>query len=174
MMPHIKKILFATDLSKQARKAFGYAASLSDHYGAQLVILHVMEETSPSVDSLVMNVVGPERLKEMREQSEQTARGVLIGKKRNREEGLIQDAIGELCNEMQATGDWKQSGGDEIVVTPGNVVEEISRIAGERDCDLIVMGHYSRSMLSKAVMGSVTRGVLKQGQYPVLIVNLEK
>ena len=33
MLPDIKKILYATDLSESARYAFGYAASLADCYG---------------------------------------------------------------------------------------------------------------------------------------------
>ena len=46
MIPEIKKILYATDLSENARFAFGYAASLANRYGAQIVMLHVIEEIS--------------------------------------------------------------------------------------------------------------------------------
>lgn len=174
MIPQIKKILFATDLSAQARKAFGYAISLADRFQAGLVILHVMEETSPSVDSLIMNVVGEERLKAMRARSEQSAREVLIGKRRSRDGGLIQDAIGELYQEMSTTNPPGPVDPDGIVVTHGNVVEQVLQTAETTGCDFIVMGNYARSRLSKAVLGSVTRGVLRQGRFPVLLVNLEK
>ena len=133
-----------------------------------------MAETSPSVDSLVMNVVGAERLKAMRAQSEQAARDILIGKKHDRDHALLHDAIGELCQEMKATAGGDASGADEIVVTQGNVVEEVLKTAEATGCDVIVMGHYARSGISKAVLGSATRGVLRQGRFPVLLVNLEK
>ena len=48
MLPNIKMILYATDLSESARHAFGYAASLADRYGAKIVILHVIEDFSPA------------------------------------------------------------------------------------------------------------------------------
>ncbi|RLF56739.1 MAG: universal stress protein, partial [Thermoplasmata archaeon] len=47
MVPEIKKILYPTDLSKNARYAFSYAASMANHYGAGVTILHVLEEPSP-------------------------------------------------------------------------------------------------------------------------------
>lgn len=174
MTPQIKKILFATDLSAQARKAFGYAASLAGHYCADLVILHVMEETSPSIDSLVANVVGVERLKALRAESEQAAREILIGKRRDREHGLLREVIGELRKEAGAAIDGEPVAPDEIVVTKGNVVEAVLQTAEATGCDLIVMGHYVRSGLSRTVLGSATRGVLRQGRFPVLLVNLEK
>ncbi|MGA6926208.1 MAG: universal stress protein [Desulfosarcina sp.] len=174
MNPQIKKILFATDLSAQAPKAFGYAVSLADHYQAKMVILHVMEETSPSVDSLVSNVVGEERLKALREESELSARDILIGKRRNPEHGLLRQAIGEMRKEMSATAVEEPAAPDEIVVTKGNVVEEVLQTAKATGCDMIVMWHYARSGLSKAVLGSATRGVIRQGRFPVLLVNLEK
>ena len=43
----IQKILYATDLSENARHAFGYAVSLANMYEAQLVILYV-ESDGPS------------------------------------------------------------------------------------------------------------------------------
>ncbi|MGD8721592.1 MAG: universal stress protein, partial [Desulfobacterales bacterium] len=48
MLPDIKIILYATDLSENARRAFGYAASLANRYGAKIIVLHVIEDFSPS------------------------------------------------------------------------------------------------------------------------------
>jgi len=47
IVPQIKKILYATDLSENARYAFAYAASLANQYGAGVTILHVLEDPSP-------------------------------------------------------------------------------------------------------------------------------
>ena len=43
MIPEIKKILYTTDLSKNARHAFSYAASIANRYDAGVTILHVLE-----------------------------------------------------------------------------------------------------------------------------------
>ena len=44
MIPEIKKILYTTDLSANARFAFSYAASLANRYDAGITILHILEE----------------------------------------------------------------------------------------------------------------------------------
>ena len=44
MSPDIKKILFVTDLSKEANEVFAYTARIASYTGAGIVILHVMEE----------------------------------------------------------------------------------------------------------------------------------
>jgi len=36
MVPDIKKILYATDLSENARYAFGYAVSMASHHDAKI------------------------------------------------------------------------------------------------------------------------------------------
>jgi nucleotide-binding universal stress UspA family protein len=43
MLPQIKNILYATDLSENARYAYNYAASMGQQYGARITILHVIE-----------------------------------------------------------------------------------------------------------------------------------
>lgn len=40
----IRRILYATDLSENARIAFTYAVSLAEQYDAQIVILHALLE----------------------------------------------------------------------------------------------------------------------------------
>ena len=44
MLPQIKNILYATDLSDNARHALAYAASLAHRYGAKMIILHLLDE----------------------------------------------------------------------------------------------------------------------------------
>jgi nucleotide-binding universal stress UspA family protein len=44
MIPKIKKILYATDLSKNSAYAFRYAVNSAKKHGAEIIILHVIEE----------------------------------------------------------------------------------------------------------------------------------
>jgi nucleotide-binding universal stress UspA family protein len=43
MIPEIKKILYATDLSKNSSYAFQYAADMAKKHNARIVILHSVE-----------------------------------------------------------------------------------------------------------------------------------
>ena len=46
MIPQIKKILYATDLSKNSEYAFYYSVDLAKKYGGEIVILHAVEPLS--------------------------------------------------------------------------------------------------------------------------------
>lgn len=48
MIPAVKKILYATDLSKNLSYAFYYAADMSKRYNAKIVILHSVEPVAPN------------------------------------------------------------------------------------------------------------------------------
>ena len=52
----------------------------------------------------------------------------------------------------------------------GTVVEEILNTAQEISADLIVMGSHGHGPVYNLLVGSVTEGVLKAGQRPVLLV----
>jgi nucleotide-binding universal stress UspA family protein len=47
MIPQIKKILFATDLSKNSAYAFYYAVHMARRDEAKIVILHAVEPLPP-------------------------------------------------------------------------------------------------------------------------------
>jgi nucleotide-binding universal stress UspA family protein len=52
----------------------------------------------------------------------------------------------------------------------GDVVEEILRTADAIKADLIVMGRHGHGAMYNLLVGSVTEGVLKRGDCPVLLV----
>ena len=95
MVPEIKRILFTTNLSPNARKAFDYAVSLADRYGAVITVLHVMEEVSHSSDVHIKTFLGDKQWQELQEAHEQEARQILIGKRR--EGAMIKAALEEFC-----------------------------------------------------------------------------
>ena len=170
MVPEIKKILFATDLSKNSRHAFNYAVSAADRYGATITILHVMEETSPSANRHLKSFIGEESWQELQKSHEQEVKQILIGKQK--EGAIIREALHEFCEQVQKDFTKCEIITDEIVVTKGNVVTEILAETQAREIDLIVMGYHSRGKLEEAVVGSTTRRVLRQSKIPVLLVRL--
>ena len=52
----------------------------------------------------------------------------------------------------------------------GTIVEEILRTAEELSANLIVMGSHGHGPVYNLLVGSVTEGILKAGQRPVLLV----
>jgi nucleotide-binding universal stress UspA family protein len=170
MLPKINKILFTTDLSKETRRAFDYALSLALQYRASLTILYVMEELKPAQGASLQGFLGEERWKEIRAGQEEEVRQILIGKRR--EGAMIREALGEMFAAAQkdlAGADLKT---DEIVVTQGDPVECILQESEARGCDLIVMGYHPRGRLEEALIGSVSRSVLRQAKMPVMLVRL--
>ncbi|MDY6789915.1 MAG: universal stress protein [Thermodesulfobacteriota bacterium] len=170
MVPDIKKILFTTDLSKNARYAFNYAARLASLNDAGIVILHVIEDTPKNIDALLSDLLGAEKAEELRKGHEEDARSILIGKKK--EHVMIKQALERFCRKADSeladtTGVFET---DEIIVKRGNVVEEIISQVETSNCDMIVMAYHSRSMLAEALLGGKLRSVLKQAKKPVLLV----
>lgn len=160
IIPELKHILYATDLSENARYAFGYAVSLANRFGAKITILHVIEDLSPTSDSLVMNILGEEKWRELRKSRE----GEVLAAIRSRLENFCDEVRGELPDCAFMT--------NEILVKIGNPFEEILKQERALDCDLVVMGAHGHHALSGAVMGSTSRRVLRRSKKPVLVVRL--
>jgi nucleotide-binding universal stress UspA family protein len=170
MIPQIKKILFTTDLSQQTRHAFNYAMGLANQFGASVTLLYVMEGVSPEQSASLQGFIGEERWEELRQSHEQEVRQILIGKKR--EGSMIREAMGEMLTAAQKDLRAKNLRADEIVVTQGDAVDCILAEAESRQVDLIVMGYHPRGRLEEAIMGSVSRSVLRRASVPVLLVRL--
>jgi len=160
MIPEIKKIFYATDLSENARHSFGYAASLANSYGAGITMLHVLEDVSAYQDSLVINVIGEQKWDELRKNKEQ----VVLDTIRERLEKFCEDVSRELPACPFIT--------DDIIVKIGNPVEEILREVDANGCDIVVMGTRGHGIMADAMMGSTSRRVLRRCKKPVLVVRL--
>ena len=168
---NIKKILYPTDLSEYARKAFAYAVSLANQYNASITILHVIIDTTDMYSGIV-NYVGKEKWDRIRNEYVENAREILIGKKR--ENTPIHEVLEIFCQDAQ-----KQYGGqgfimDEIVVAKGHPAREIVKQSEERNCDVIVMGSHGFGGFMDAMIGSTTQKVLRKSRKPVLIVKLDE
>ena len=170
MLPDIKKVLFTTDLTKQAHHAYNYAMSIAGHYGASITILYVMEEPSHTYSDQLKEFLGEERWQSVQESHEEHARQVLIGKRR--EAAIIKDALGKFTEEARKDLEVVKSVDAEVVVTSGSVVDEILSEAHSREADLIVMGYHVRGKLGEAILGSTTRRLLRRSNIPVMMVRM--
>lgn len=165
----IKKILFATDLSENALHAFAYATSLANHYGAGLVILHVLAEI-PSLDANISLHIGEDEWDSIKKKREQEASDTLTGKKRT--DTAIQQALQKFCEGAQECMAERGAVSDETVIGRGDTAKQILKIAAEKGCDLIVMGRHGHGGFIESVIGSTARRVVKKSSIPVLVVRL--
>ncbi len=139
-----KKILFCTDFSENSRPAWELATDYAKAFGAQLVILHVID-----YENLPGYVDWAEKLREL-----------LDGVDRNAHERL-ELMVKECADRVKDV---------KIYCRTGMTAKEIVALAAEESVDLIVVGTHGRTGVKHLVMGSVARGVLKMAYRPVLIV----
>jgi nucleotide-binding universal stress UspA family protein len=177
VIPKFKKILFPTDLSEHARYSFQFAASIAALSQAGIVILHVMGDGPPQNTRNMLSVfLGSEKMKELDDQHDehaQSARDILIGKRR--EADIVRDTLlGGGLEDVKQQLLKHDIPADEVIVKKGDPVGEIFAAVKKYDCDLIVMGHGKYNALAEAVMGSTTKSVLKKSRVPVLVIPTPK
>jgi nucleotide-binding universal stress UspA family protein len=160
MIPQIKKILYATDLSKNSVFAFRYATKFAEKYDAEIVILHVIEPI-PSVAKHYMKIYVDEAKWEEKIRYEQDLAIERIKKR-----------LQEFCKQETQEAPQCLAQVSSILVRPGYPVEEILKAADEEHCSMIVLGTHGKGFLKQTFLGSVARSVLDRAKKPVFIVPL--
>ena len=155
MIPPIKKILYATDLSKNSSYVFLYAVDMARKANAKIVILHVIESI-PSYAEAYTGMTGEKRRKQEKETVEEL-KGHLQGFCKKAEA-----QIGAPCVELVS----------KILVSRGHPPEEILNTANEESCDVIILGTHGKGFLAHTFLGSVSNAVLHRTRKPVFIVPL--
>ncbi len=158
MLPKIKKILYATDLSDNSRLAFSYAIGQAEQYGAQLMVVHVIEPVSAYTQSHMSSLMGESEW---------------INLQQNYDDRLHDNLMGQLrqfCDQMAADTPTSCLQQERIFLRRGLPVEEILALADEQQVDMIVLGTHGYGMLQDTLMGGTVRRVLRRSRQPVLVV----
>ena len=145
----IRRILFATDFSEGSSHALPYAADIARQYGAKLFLVHVIYDVAMSAGWYVPHVSIDEIYNDM----EKSARAEL-------EKSFV--------DEMRGLGDIER------VVLKGIPYEEISKFAGEKKIDLVVLGTHGRRGIDRMLFGSTAEQVVRNAPCPVLSVRVPK
>ncbi len=164
-----KKILYTTDLSERGRYAFHHAASLTNHYRAELTVFHVVEG-GPELDKRLFSYVDEKLWKEIKTRNLREARDILIS--RRRDNAVIKECVGQFCEEVQAGLPEQPDVTYRVVVKIGDPVELIIDEAESDGYDLIVMGSHGFGAIKSKIMGDVVRRVVKHSMIPVLAVRV--
>jgi len=138
-------LLVAVDLSSASEKIYTQAAELAKAFSAKLWLLHVAE---PEPDFLGFKA-GPISVRE--DQAEQYH-------KEHRELQGIADTI--RASGIDATA----------LLVQGPTVEMILKEASSLNADMIILGSHGMGAVYRALVGSVSEGVLRKATCPVLIV----
>ncbi len=155
MTLEIKKILYATDLSKNSSFAFFYATDMARRHNAKIVMLHAIEPI-PAYAAAYTGIT--DELK--RKQQEETV-------------AEIRTRLGDFCRKAEAEiGPPCVDLVSKILVPRGHPPEEILNAADKEGCDIIVLGTHGKGFLAHTFLGSVSSAVLNRTQKPVFIIPL--
>jgi universal stress protein A len=143
----LKKVLVPTDFSDSARQALRYGMSFAKEYGAELVLLHVVENLTVGYASDLFPVPMAEVFQEI--------------------SGYAKTELAKLGTEARARGLAVQE-----QVVQGKPSAEIIRFASEHEIDVIVLGTHGKGMLDQALFGSTTERVVRRAPCPVLTVRM--
>jgi nucleotide-binding universal stress UspA family protein len=140
-----KQILFPTDFSPCAERAFSHAAHLAACHNAQLHILSVIDVDHDDVSPMAYLPLGQDEL------------AAELG---------IRDA-GELRSEA---GTYPGSNTINVTLRAPSPWRAILDYAEKNEIDLIVMGTHGRHGVDRILMGSVAEQVVRRAKCPVLTV----
>jgi len=149
--PRIDRILVPVDFSEMTGAVIDNACFLANKFEASLTLLHVVHVPPLAEASTWLDpVVSPSVEQDIRVQMEEGAKKQLEGMK-------------EKCSNSGLRVDY--------AIKVGEPFDEIVRMAGELDSDLIVMGTHGRSGFSHLIIGSVAERVLRRAPCSVFCIN---
>ena len=147
-----KRILIATDGSKNGEKAAKSGIELAKLSGGKVIIAYVADIGKYMPSAGIISPFG----------------------------GVSPDAIDNVVASIREAGEKATLQVDELarasgvtserLIVEGNPASEILRIAEDEKIDVIVMGSIGKTGLEKFLMGSVAEKVVHNSKLPVLIV----
>ncbi len=140
----IKKILFPTDFSEAAEQAFEYALFLAESHGAELTLLHVVDQLHGFTHYEILALTPMEIVEKMVKHAHQNLQ-----------------ALVDRVKDRAAASE---------TVREGKTWDVICETAKQEKADMIVMASQGRTGLSHALIGSVAETVVRHASCPVLVV----
>ena len=162
MLPAIKNILYATDLSKNALFAFRYVMGLASASDAKIVILYVLPMVDSAMEVPIITQMGEEMYYKLRKE-----RSTEIIEN-------IKKKLQNFCQRELEDAQCKAERVSSILVHEGDAVDEILKTADELKSDIIVIGAHGKGILSHTFLGTVPDKLLRRSRVPVLVVPIPK
>ncbi len=144
----LKHILVATDFSEPSAAAVDYGRDLATLYDATLHVLHVIEDMAA--------LYAPEL-------------GFALAEVERNIEAAVQSDLDATIGTFE--GDTKVRA---IVTRGSNVAHAITEYANTNAIDLIIVGTRGRGAVSRFLIGSVAKRVVRTASCPVLTVHADE
>ena len=159
---HIKRILYATDLTESAPRVYQYVLYLANQFNAEIVCLHVIDLYSQNAAmNFAMSyltkedkqeILNRERNKSLEEMAHRN-RQTFIRQQLGIEDGLYPEQFGlKTVNK----------------IVFGNVEEQILIHSVNSNCDLVVMGAHEKPFFTFTT--TLSKRVMKRSKVPVTVV----
>jgi universal stress protein A len=145
-MPTIRRILVPTDFGDCSTPALRFAVDLAEKFGAELVLLHVVQDLALAMPDAVMPTPLP---------------SPDLGQ-------LIEAGKSGLANLIERENLARFSPRTEVRV--GSPVAEIVAAAGDLKADLLCVGTHGRTGLAHLLLGSQAERIIREAPCPVLTV----
>lgn len=139
----MKRVLVATDGSVSSTEAVQFGVELAAENDAELIFVHVV----PAFDVVPSTGFG--------------LTGAFPHEPTKVDRQLLDDAAAVAIEHGVVST---------TALLRGDTVDEIVRYADTHDADVIVVGSRGRSAVSATLLGSVSRGVLREARRPVVVV----
>ena len=139
----IKKVIIPVDGSRASENAFHAGVELAGKYGAEILLLNVVDATE-MIDPINKMMISDEYRKAIKEKGEELLAAL-----------SAEIPVGTVHKEMVLIG------------VPGPA---ISNLANKEEDTAVVMGNSGKNALSSFVMGSVSHYVVHHAKGPVVIV----
>ncbi len=147
--PVPKHILVPIDYSDHSLLAFSEGYNIAQKFGADVTLLHVIEDPIPSAYYLAANELTIDHLYKKTAKNAKEKLSKIC-----KEAGIIQN-----CN---------------IKVIKGHVASSITKYASDNKMDLVIMGSHGYTGLTHFLLGSTAEKVLRSAHCPVMIVKQDK
>jgi nucleotide-binding universal stress UspA family protein len=162
MIPEIKKILYATDLSPDSVYVLRYAMNSAIKHDADIIILHVFEKVDPASNVMLDLYLYQEQHQKILAEHITETKELIKKRLRTLRDEELKDRS-ELADKVIS-----------IEVCEGFPAEKILSKAEELNCDEIIMGNHSKGIIANTFLGSTAKRVLRRTRKPVHIIPLPK
>lgn len=139
----MKKILYATDFSKNAEKAFHFALKIAEKHRAELIMLHVFD---------IPPVWGHPEVNYPIEMELQASKGW---------ERSLKELSEQYASDINPTF---------LAIENNSSVKGILSVIKKQKPDLVITGTKGKSLLKEIFIGSTTKALIKQSPVPVLAI----
>ena len=167
MLKPIRSILFATDLTANCQPALDFTIAIATRFQATIYMLHVIEKLPENYSGRLKGLLGSHQWESMIGDHKETVHKSLLGKQST--SSGIRESLRNFCKQEGLDDNSCDFASSEIIISDGELVEDILASAEKNECDLIVLGSH-KNLFAKTSLGSTAKGVLKVSKIPVTVV----